>query len=424
MAGRVPFWFIEGRETPAVPPVTANPATNHERIEPRVAFMNEPKIPVAPARRPRILVSDDQPDILTALELLLKFNGYQIECVDSPQNALLTADARFDLALLDLNYTRDTTSGKEGLELLAELRRRFAMLPIVVMTAWGNVELAVEAMRLGASDFVQKPWDNTRLLETVKKGLDWAAATRRVAQAARSELDIARHVQEKLFPQILTPLATLDYAGRCVPARVVGGDYYDFFDEGSGRLAGVLADVSGKGVAAAMLMANLQALFRAQFEAGLDDAAEILITVNRLFHQASPSEQYVTLFYFDYNESTRLLRYANCGHPAPLLMRASGGEERLESTATVVGLFPKWKCETAITTLAPGDRVIAFTDGATDCVLESGEELGEDGFISLAREAQGNSASELVEDTLRKLATRGGGRDLVDDQTVVALLAR
>jgi len=209
-----------------------------------------------------------------------------------------------------------------------------------------------------------------------------------------------------------------------VPARVVGGDYYDFFDEGSGRLAGVLADVSGKGVAAAMLMANLQALFRAQFEAGLDDAAEILITVNRLFHQASPSEQYVTLFYFDYTESTRLLRYANCGHPAPLLMRASGGEERLESTATVVGLFPKWKCETAITTLAPGDRVIAFTDGATDCVLESGEELGEDGFISLAREAQGNSASELVEDTLRKLATRGGGRDLVDDQTVVALLAR
>jgi phosphoserine phosphatase RsbU/P len=423
MAGGVPF-DSQKEQKLAVPPVTADFAINRERIEARVAPMTQPNTPAAPARRPRILVSDDQPDILTALELLLKFNGYQIECVDSPQNALLTADARFDLALLDLNYTRDTTSGKEGLELLAELRRRFEMLPIVVMTAWGNVELAVEAMRLGASDFVQKPWDNTRLLETVKKGLDWAAATRRVAQAARSELDIARHVQEKLFPQILTPLATLDYAGRCVPARVVGGDYYDFFDEGSGRLAGVLADVSGKGVAAAMLMANLQALFRAQFEAGLDDAAEILITVNRLFHQASPSEQYVTLFYFDYTESTRLLRYANCGHPAPLLTRASGGEERLESTATVVGLFPKWKCETAITTLARGDRVIAFTDGATDCVLESGEEMGEDGFLSLAREAQGNSASELVEDTLRKLAKCGGGRDLVDDQTVVALLAR
>jgi phosphoserine phosphatase RsbU/P len=407
-----------------VPPVAASFATQRERMEPRVASMNEPNIPAAPARRPRILVSDDQPDILVALELLLKFNGYQIECVDSPQKALQTADARFDLALLDLNYTRDTTSGKEGLDLLAELRRRFDMLPIVVMTAWGNVELAVEAMRLGASDFVQKPWDNTRLLETVKKGLDSAAASKRAAKAAKSELDIARHVQEKLFPQKFAPLATLDYSGRCVPARVVGGDYYDFFDEGSGRVAGVLADVSGKGVAAAMLMANLQALFRAQFEAGLDDAAEILITVNRLFHGASPSEQYVTLFYFDYNESTRTLRYVNCGHPAPLLARASGAEERLGATATVVGLFPKWECETATVTLDPGDRVFAFTDGATDCVLKSGEELGEDGFVELARTAQGNSAAELVQDTLQKLATCGGGCDLVDDQTVVALLAR
>lgn len=393
-------------------------------MESRVAFMTDPKNPAPAARRPRILVSDDQHDILTALELLLKFNGYQIECVDSPQTALASADARFDLALIDLNYTRDTTSGQEGLELLAELRRRLDTLPIVVMTAWGNVELAVEAMRLGASDFVQKPWDNARLLETVKKGLDRAAASRLAAQAAKSELDIARHVQEKLFPQHLAPLATLDFAGRCVPARVVGGDYYDFFDEGNGRLAGVLADVSGKGVAAAMLMANLQALFRAQFEAGLEDAAEILMTVNRLFHEASPSEQYVTLFYFDYHEGTRTLRYVNCGHPAPLLVRAGGGRERLEPTATVVGLFSQWKCESAATRLRPGDRVFAFTDGATDCVLASGEELGEDGFLALAAEARGEAAGELVGHTLAQLARLCGGGDPVDDQTVVALLGR
>ena len=403
---------------------TVNPARVSERMEARTVFMTELQNPAAAARRPRILVSDDQHDILTALELLLKFNGYQIECVDSPQSALRTADPRFDLALIDLNYTRDTTSGQEGLDLLSELRRRFETLPIVVMTAWGNVELAVEAMRLGASDFVQKPWDNTRLLETVKKGLERAAATRRAAQAAKTELDIARHVQEKLFPQKLSPLQTLDYAGRCVPARVVGGDYYDFFDAGHGRVAGVLADVSGKGVGAAMLMANLQALFRAQFEAGVDDASEVLITVNRLFHEATPSEQYVTLFYFDYLEETRTLRYANCGHPAPLLARADGRHERLESTATVVGLFAKWKCESAVTTLAPGDRVLAFTDGATDCVLESGDELGEEAFLEVARNARGDTAVGLVDDTLNQLVRLGGGRDLVDDQTIVALLGR
>src|SRR5689334_21749403 len=190
----------------------------------------------------RILVSDDQHDVLTALTLMLKMNGFRTETVDSPEQALMRARAeQFDLVLMDLNYSRDTTSGEEGLELLRGLRSAGHGGPIVVMTAWGNVALAVEAMRLGASDFVQKPWDNERLLETVNTQLNRVAEERRQSDQAHSELDIARHVQQKLFPQRLKPLQSLEYAATCSPARHVGGDYYDFFDAGNRRLAGLLA---------------------------------------------------------------------------------------------------------------------------------------------------------------------------------------
>ncbi len=382
-----------------------------------------------PRKRPRILVVDDQLDILTALELLLKMNGFVAESVDSPPLALAAIGQPFDLVLMDLNYTRDTTSGQEGLALLTELRKQFDKLPIVVMTAWGNVELAVEAMRLGASDFVQKPWDNSRLLQTITKELDRAAAARRVVDSSKSELDIARHVQQKLFPQKLKPMTTLDYAGRCVPARAVGGDYYDFFDLGEGRLAGVLADVSGKGVGAAMLMANLQASFRSQIESGTREPADLLTAVNRLFYDATPPEQYVTLFYFDYDERARTMRFVNGGHPSPLLMRASGNAERLDATSTVVGLFPNWQCVTGSATLGPGDHLFAFTDGATDCTVIGGhqaepDELGEDGFVELLLASKGVTALAAVEEIQAELARLGGGQDLVDDQTLIALVGR
>jgi phosphoserine phosphatase RsbU/P len=385
---------------------------------------------VEPRKRPRILVSDDQLDILTALELLLKMSGYQTESVDSPVLALAaTGGQPFDLVLMDLNYTRDTTSGQEGLALLTELRKRFDKLPIVVMTAWGNVELAVEAMRLGASDFVQKPWDNSRLLQTITKELDRAAAARRVVDSSKSELDIARHVQQKLFPQKLKSLASLDYAGRCVPARAVGGDYYDFFDLGEGRLAGVLADVSGKGVGAAMLMANLQASFRSQIESGTREPADLLTAVNRLFFDATPPEQYVTLFYFDYAEATRTMRFVNCGHLSPVLIRASGETERFSATSTVVGLFPRWDCATGSAAFGPGDRLFAFTDGATDFALASKNdaeihELGEDAFVELLVKASSITAEAAVDEIQAELARLGNGRDLVDDQTLIAVMGR
>ena len=149
----------------------------------------------------RVLVADDQAGVLEAAKFLLKSEGYSAVTADSPQAVLrLTSREDFDLILMDLNYARDTTSGAEGLDLLQSLRSTGVRAPVVVMTAWGSVDLAVEAMRRGASDFVQKPWDNTRLLETIHK---------QVAKSRSdcSDLDIAREVQAKLLPRTAPQIA-------------------------------------------------------------------------------------------------------------------------------------------------------------------------------------------------------------------------
>jgi len=132
-----------------------------------------------PDAAPRILIADDQPDVLEALRLLLKGEGFVVETVGSPAALLRAAESSdFDIALIDLNYTRDTTSGREGLTLLGKLQALDATLPVLVMTAWGSVDSAVEAMRLGARDYVEKPWDNTRLITTLRTQVELARALR------------------------------------------------------------------------------------------------------------------------------------------------------------------------------------------------------------------------------------------------------
>ena len=356
----------------------------------------------------RVLVSDDQPDILEALRLLLKGAGYVAETVDSPQALLRALDAKaFDLILMDLNYARDTTSGQEGLDLLDKLRARPDCAPVVVMTAWGNVELAVDAMHRGATDFVQKPWDNLRLLGTIEKQAREAAARRNAQRQARSEVEIARHVQEKLFPQPVKQLSTIQYAARCVPARDVSGDYYDFLDLAPGALGFVLADVSGKGMAAALLMASLQAAFRSQTEV-VRDGCELLRGINRLFFSSTPIEQYATVFFADYEDHSRTLRYVNCGHPAPLLVRANGDVERLHSTAPVVGLLSVWDCEEASLTIEPGDTLVAFSDGVTEAGVENEAEFGEERLIKAIAAARDADIEQIVGDITNQVSTYAG----------------
>ena len=198
---------------------------------------------------------------------------------------------------------------------------------------------------------------------------------------AAQELEIAKQVQARLFPQRPPCIETLEYAGVCIQARQVGGDYHDFLNLGQGRFALVIADIAGKGIAAALLMANLQANLRSQCSVAWDELERLLRSVNQLFYENTDESTYATLFFAEYDDTTRRLRYANCGHLAALLLRRDGALEKLDSTCTVMGLFKDWDCSIAERQLCSGDTLVLYTDGITESFNIAGEEFGEQRLI-------------------------------------------
>jgi serine phosphatase RsbU (regulator of sigma subunit) len=248
--------------------------------------------------------------------------------------------------------------------------------------------------------------------------------TQRRAHAERSEsdhrlsqeLELARHVQSRLFPQTQPVLSTLEYAAVCIQARHVGGDYYDFLDLGRDQLGLVVGDVCGKGVAAALLMANLQAHLRNQCASYssrpylpfvLEQPQRFLLSVNRLFYENTADSAFATLFFAEYNDKSRRLRYANCGHLPALLLRQNDQLERLEPTCTVLGLFKGWDCCAGEWNLSPGDTVAFYTDGVTESSNRDGEEFGESRLVDALRRYRNlplpNLLASLV-DTVRSFS--------------------
>jgi serine phosphatase RsbU (regulator of sigma subunit)/catechol 2,3-dioxygenase-like lactoylglutathione lyase family enzyme len=216
-------------------------------------------------------------------------------------------------------------------------------------------------------------------------------AERRVAQ----ELEIAKRVQANLFPQNLPSLSTLEFSGFCLPARHVGGDYYDFLQLGRGRLGLVIGDISGKGIAAALLMANLQANFRSQCAIAVDEPLRLLSSVNQLFCENTADAAFATVFFAEYDNATRRLRYANCGHLPPLLLHADDSLDRLNATATILGVFKDRDCTLAECQLCPGDTLVLYTDGITESFSPDGEEFGEERLIDVLRQNCSLSCSAL-----------------------------
>jgi serine phosphatase RsbU (regulator of sigma subunit) len=205
-----------------------------------------------------------------------------------------------------------------------------------------------------------------------------------------------------------------------MPAREVGGDYYDFLEMSDSTIGFVLGDVSGKGVPAALLMANLQACFRSQAPHALERPGEVLATVNKHFFDSTAAERFATLVFASYDDRTRKLRYVNCAHCPPLLLRANGDLEMLHSTATMLGAFAKWTCTEVETELRTGDTLLLYSDGVTEAWAESGEDFGEDRLIRALRVNQWQQPEALVQAILDDVNDFSGGAR-GDDVTVVAL---
>jgi sigma-B regulation protein RsbU (phosphoserine phosphatase) len=241
---------------------------------------------------------------------------------------------------------------------------------------------------------------------------------------ADQEMQIARQVQSRLLPQQVPVLKTLDVAGKCIQTRAVGGDYYDFLDFGAGKLGLVLADISGKGMSSALLMANLQANLRGQYALALEDLPRLLQSVNYLFFKNTETSHYATTFFSIYDDRRRTLRYVNCGHNPPILLRANGVVERLEATATVLGLFEEWTCTVADLQLASGDVLVIYTDGISEAAEgDDAEEFGEERLLASIRAHREQSSAEMLDAIVAEVQLFSQGWQ-ADDMTLIVARCR
>ena len=379
-----------------------------------------PSMPVLCDTQPRVLIADDQPDLLDALRLLLKAEGIQMDAVTSPEAALSALAARqYDLLLMDLNYTGDTTSGAEGMDMLARVQGLDRSLPVIVMTGWGSVDIAVETMRRGVRDFVQKPWDNATLVATVRSEIAAGRDRRRHADNEKRELEEARRIQRKLLPTTLPVVDGCEIATHWQPAAGVGGDCFDAIRFGSSRVALSIADVVGKGIPAALLMSNLQAAARA-FATEVAEPSDLCQQVNRILCGRIAEGRFISFFYCIADTALGTLTYANAGHYPPIVVRADGSVERLECGGAVLGVFSDASYEQGAVSIGSGDRVICYTDGVTEARNALDEEYGEDRLIEAAVANRTCSAPALQARLAEDVAAFTDGA-FQDDATLIVL---
>jgi sigma-B regulation protein RsbU (phosphoserine phosphatase) len=305
------------------------------------------------------------------------------------------------------------------------------------------IPLTVKQKLLGIISLGQKrseaPYSNgdVRLLKSVAMQTALALSNAELTSAIgieigrreklNREIEIAREVQERLFPQRLPEIAGLDYFGRCRTALGVGGDYYDFLALPDGKLGVALGDVSGKGIAAALTMASLQASLRADAMRAGNDIAGLITRVNAMLYDASTEDRYATLFYAQYDPATHRLSYVNAGHCPPILVRSTANHaavERLDQAGgTVVGLLPECAYEQAEISLAPGDLLVIYTDGFSEAMNPNLEEWGEERLIHAIASCAGLPAKDSISKIIQAADAFASGAAQSDDMTLVILRA-
>jgi len=375
-------------------------------------------VAIHPQTAARVLVADDQPDVLEALRWLLTGEGYAPEFVSSTEAVMeRLRDRPFDLLLMDLNYSRDTTSGREGLELIPQVRAHDPSMPIVVMTGWGSVDTAVEAMRRGARSFVQKPWEDITLLEILHREIEEARASKRRDAKQQREFEEARLIQRGLLPTAMPQTSGVQLASSWKPANGVGGDCFDALTFAGAGAGIVIADVAGKGVPAALLMSNLQAAVRAFAQDGAAPSA-VTASVNRLLCRNMAAGRFITFCYVRIDAAERRLTFANAGHNPPLLVHVDGRIDTLAPGGTVLGVFADSAYEQGAFAVAPGDRLVLYTDGITEGRNPGGDEYGEDRLAASALAHRALGAEAMLAAMLSDVEAFNGGV-YEDDATLI-----
>jgi serine phosphatase RsbU (regulator of sigma subunit) len=399
----------------------------------------------------KILVVEDEPGIAFGLETDLQAEGYEVTVAGDGVEAIRRTGAEaFDLILLDVMLPH-----KDGFEVCRELRQTGVSTPIVMLTAKGAEFDKVLGLDLGADDYITKPFSPRELRARIR-----AALRHQPGQPANPDLQrqlrVATEVQQRFFPKHRPVLATLDYAAFCQPALGMSGDYYDFLDLGNGRLGLLVADVVGKGVPAALLMASIHASVRTRARLFQDRCGELLSHLNELLYESTDPGMFATVFYAVYDESSRVLTYANAGHEPPILLRnprktaavsnvpreepassfadsgrasaafallgAAGSESvlRLESHTPPAGVCQSIPALQSAAQLDPGDWLLIFTDGITETRNTDDEEFGTDRLLAAMNGSRDRSAEDILNQILAALSNHSRGLPQSDDVTLIA----
>ncbi|MEJ2421755.1 MAG: PP2C family protein-serine/threonine phosphatase, partial [Acidobacteriota bacterium] len=261
------------------------------------------------------------------------------------------------------------------------------------------------------------------LAQQMADGLDYAELMLEGQEQAKTahELEIAKQVQEKLFPQQAVPAAGLDYAGVCRPARVVGGDYYDFIRLDNKKIGIAIGDISGKGVSAALLMASLQATLRSQATAYGQDTAKVVCGINDHLLATTDDNRFATLFYGIFDSSSCVLDYVNCGHNPPIVLRTDPSPQilRLKASTTVLGVVPALSCPSDSIELRAGDVLVLYSDGITEAVNDHDEMFGEERLIEVVSGLDHHPAYEIRDQVIDAVLRFSGDLPPSDDITLI-----
>jgi sigma-B regulation protein RsbU (phosphoserine phosphatase) len=364
----------------------------------------------------RILIVEDDPAILCGLRDNLEFESHQVlTATDGEAGYRSLCEHSPDLVILDLMLPK-----LSGYDLCRRVRGEGFNAPILMLSARSQEGDRVLGLDLGANDYVSKPFSLRELLARVRALLRHEREHHQDEERLNCELKMAEKVQQELFPKVLPKVPGLDYAGICRPARGVSGDYYDFLALGEGKLGLLLADVSGKGMSAALLGASLHAAVRANAPAMGVRCGEVLSKANALLFDTTTAERYATVFYGVYDPASRMLTYANAGHCPPLLVR-QGTCIRLDSITAPAGLLPVMPTLESKIELASGDWLLIFSDGIPEAASEADEEFGDDGLLNALGRLGNGTAAEVCEGIVNEVRHHVREQRQADDITLIAV---